>query len=265
MNTDRKKTSADNSGWFLRGLRNGIPICLGYFAVSFALGIAAKNAGMNALQSGVMSATMVASAGQFSAISLIGGGAGVLEMITTALIVNLRYFLMSCSLTQKLKPGTSPIHRFLVAYGVTDEIFGLSSTVEGYLNPFYTYGITVISVSGWVAGTVLGVVVGSILPVWATNALGVAMYGMFLAIIIPPARKNAFIGVLVALSMAASCFFTEAPVLKNISSGFRVIILTVLLAGAAAVIRPIADAEEIEEDEDDSALMEFEQRGGKGQ
>ncbi|MCR4652417.1 MAG: AzlC family ABC transporter permease [Eubacterium sp.] len=265
MNTDRKKTSADNSGWFLRGLRNGIPICLGYFAVSFALGIAAKNAGMNALQSGVMSATMVASAGQFSAISLIGGGAGVLEMITTALIVNLRYFLMSCSLTQKLKPGTSPIHRFLVAYGVTDEIFGLSSTVEGYLNPFYTYGITVISVSGWVAGTVLGVVVGSILPVWATNALGVAMYGMFLAIIIPPARKNAFIGVLVALSMAASWIFTEAPVLKSISSGFRVIILTVLLAGAAAVIRPIADAEEIEEDEDDSALMEFEQRGVKGQ
>jgi 4-azaleucine resistance transporter AzlC len=264
MDTVSKKVTENNSGWFLYGLRNGIPICLGYFAVSFALGIAAKNAGMTAMQSGVMSAAMVASAGEFSAVGLIASGAGVIEMITTALIVNLRYFLMSCSLTQKLKPGANPVHRFLIAYGVTDEIFGLSSTVDGYLNPFYTYGITIISVAGWVAGTVLGVLTGSILPAWATNALGVAMYGMFLAIIIPPARKNAFIGVLVALSMAASWLFTEAPYLRRISPGFRVIILTVLLAGAAAWIRPVDDEDETENDEDDDALLKFEREGETG-
>ena len=203
----------------------GIPICMGYFAVSFALGIAARNTGMNALQSFVMSLTMVASAGQFAAIGLIGAGAGFIEMITTTLIVNLRYFLMSCSLTQKLDP-------------------------DGYLHPFYTYGITFVSVSGWCAGTVLGVIVGNILPAAAADAMGVAMYGMFLAIIIPPAKKNHFVGGLVAVSMLGSFLFTVLPVLRSVSSGFRVIILTLVLAGAAALIRPIPlDPDEEEEEQ----------------
>lgn len=244
--TNKKKTPAGNPGWFVYGLRNGIPICLGYFAVSFALGIAARNVGMTGMESFVMSLTMVASAGQFAAISLIGASAGIIEMITTSVVVNLRYFLMSCSLTQKLKPGTKPVHRFLLAYCMTDEIFGLSATVDGYLNPFYTYGITVISVIGWCLGTVMGVFMGNILPAWATNALSVAMYGMFLAIIIPPSKKDHFIGLLVIISMAASWVFTEAPVLRNISSGFRVIILTLVIAGIAAAVRPVSeDAEEV--------------------
>lgn len=237
-------------GWFLKGMLAGIPICMGYFAVSFALGIAARNTGMNALQSFVMSLTMVASAGQFAAISLIGAGAGFIEMITTTLIVNLRYFLMSCSLTQKLAPSMKPAHRFGLAYCITDEIFGLSVSVDGYLHPFYTYGITFVSVSGWCAGTVLGVIVGNILPAAAADAMGVAMYGMFLAIIIPPAKKNPFVGGLVAVSMLGSFLFTVLPVLRSISSGFRVIILTLVLAGAAALIRPLpADPDEEEEDE----------------
>ncbi|MGN0363059.1 MAG: AzlC family ABC transporter permease [Bilifractor sp.] len=234
----KKKQSHSRRGWFLYGLRNGIPICMGYFAVSFALGISARNAGMDAAQSFVMSLTMVASAGQFAAINLIASGAGVIEMITTSLIVNLRYFLMSCSLTQKLKPESGVQHRFLLAYCMTDEIFGLSVSVDGPLEPWYTYGITIVSVSGWCAGTVLGVLMGNILPVWASNALGVAMYGMFLAIIIPPAKKEHFIGGLVAVSMFASWLFTVLPGLKQISSGFRVIILTIAIAGIAAVIRP---------------------------
>ena len=172
-----------SGSWFLKGMLAGIPICMGYYAVSFALGIAARNTGMNALQSFVMSLTMVASAGQFAAIGLIGAGAGFIEMITTTLIVNLRYFLMSCSLTQKLDPSMKPVHRFGLAYCITDEIFGLSVSVNGYLHPFYTYGITFVSVSGWCAGTVLGVIVGNILPAAAADAMGVAMYGMFLAII----------------------------------------------------------------------------------
>ena len=228
----KKKMPRSGAGWFAYGLRNGIPICLGYFAVSFALGISARNAGMNGVQSFVMSLTMVASAGQFAAINLIAAGAGIFEMITTSVIVNLRYFLMSCSLTQKLDPKSSPLHRFLLAYCMTDEIFGLSVSVDGYLDPRYTYGITAISVSGWCAGTVLGVLMGNILPAWASNA---------------PAKKNHFIGGLVAVSMLASWLFSVMPGLRSISSGFRVIILTLVIAGVAAAIRPEEGAEEAAE------------------
>lgn len=227
---------------FVRGMRDGIPICLGYFAVSFALGIAGRGVGMNVVQAFVMSLTMVASAGQFAAITLIGAGAGIIEMITTTVVVNLRYLLMSCSLTQKLSPETKLLHRLALSYCMTDEIFGLSISVDGFLRPVYTYGITVISVSGWCLGTVLGVVAGNILPALVTNALGVAMYGMFLAIIIPPAKENHFLGALVAVSMAASGLFSILPYLRAISSGFRVIILTILIAGIAAVIHPMEES-----------------------
>lgn len=233
---ENKKSSLS---WFLLGLKNGIPICLGYFAVSFALGIAARNTGLNAMQSFLMSATMVASAGEFAAISLIGSSAGILEMIGTTFIVNMRYMLMSMSMSQKLSEDTKPAHRFFLSYCVTDEIFGLSSAVTGNLCPFYTYGITLISVSGWCLGTVLGVMLGNILPPVISGAMGVAMYGMFLAIIIPPSRENHFILALVVLSMAASALFACVPILSKISSGFRVIILTVLIAGIASIIKPV--------------------------
>lgn len=229
----------DHRGWMLRGFRDGFPIAMGYFAVSFALGIAARNVGMNAVQGFLMSLGMVASAGEYAAIMLIGAGAGVLEMIATTVVINLRYFLMSCSLTQKLDPKTPLWKRFLLAYCVTDELFGISSAVPGYLDVAYTYAATAVSVSGWCLGTVLGVVVGNILPARAMSALSVALYGMFLAIIIPPAKHSRFMGCLVALSMGASWIFTAAPVLRTISSGFRVILLTLAIAGIAALVRPV--------------------------
>ena len=237
----------DNLFWLRRGLRDGIPICMGYFAVSFALGITARGIGMNALQAGLMSMGMVASAGEFAAIVLIQSGAGVIEMITTCIVVNLRYFLMSCSLSQKLSPDLPFFHRFLLPYCITDEIFGLSSAVEGYLNPLYTYGMTVVSVAGWTTGTVLGVLMGNIMPGWAVNALSVSLYGMFLAIIIPPSRKDRFIAGLVVISMASSGLFSVLPVLKDISGGFKVIILTLLIAGAAAFIHPVEEKKEVKE------------------
>lgn len=229
----------DHCGWALRGARDGLPICMGYFAVSFALGIAAKGVSMNALQGFFMSLGMVASAGEYAAMILIGSGAGIIEMIATTLVINLRYFLMSCSLTQKIDPKTPMWKRFLLAYCVTDELFGISIAVPGYLDVVYTYAATAVSVAGWCAGTVLGVLAGKILPERAMSALSVALYGMFLAIVIPPARKSRFMAGLVALSMAVSWVFTEAPVLRNISSGFRVIILTLALSGLAAVLRPV--------------------------
>ena len=227
--------------WFVRGLRDGIPICMGYFAVSFALGITARGIGMTALQAGLMSAGMVASAGEFAAINLIASHAGVFEMITTCIVVNMRYFLMSCSLSQKLSPDLPFYHRFLLPYCITDEIFGLSSAVKGYLEPKYTYGMTIVSVAGWTTGTVLGVLLGNIMPGWAVNALSVSLYGMFLAIIIPPARQNRFILGLVVVSMTASGLFSVLPVLKEISVGFKVIILTIVLAAAAAVLKPVEE------------------------
>ena len=246
--TETSKKSAENNtsgksmSWFARGLRDGIPICMGYFAVSFALGITARGIGMNALQAGLMSMGMVASAGEFAAIVLIASSAGIFEMISTCIVVNMRYFLMSCSLSQKLSPDLPFYHRFLLPYCITDEIFGLSSAVPGYLDPAYSYGMTIVSVAGWTTGTVLGVLMGNIMPAWAVNALSVSLYGMFLAIIIPPSRKDKFIAGLVAVSMTASGLFTVLPLLRDISGGFKVIILTILIAGAAAFIHPIEDA-----------------------
>ena len=179
MTETSKKTQEIGAGagplpWFVRGLRDGIPICMGYFAVSFALGITARGIGMNALQAGLMSMGMVASAGEFAAIVLIASHAGVFEMITTCIVVNMRYFLMSCSLSQKLSPDLPFYHRFMLPYCITDEIFGLSSAVKGYLDPKYTYGMTIVSVAGWTTGTVLGVLLGNIMPAWAVNALSVS-------------------------------------------------------------------------------------------
>ncbi len=226
---------------FKQGCVAGIPIGLGYFAVSFALGIAARDAGLNGVQSFFMSAGMVASAGEFAAIELIRTGAGAVEMILTCLVVNLRYLLMSCALTQKLSPDMKFVHRFGLAYCITDEIFALSSAVHGFLNPFYTYGITLVSVSGWCLGTVLGVTAGNILPDRIVGALSVSLYGMFLAIIIPPAKKNLFIGGLVIISMLLSFIFSVTPVLSSVSSGFKIIILTILIASAAALLHPVEE------------------------
>ena len=226
---------------FAKGLKDGIPIAMGYLAVAFTIGIAAGNIGMNAVQSFLMSLGMVASAGEYAAVILIGSAAGVLEMIATTFIINLRYFLMSCSLSQKLSKDEPMWKRMLLAWFVTDELFGISSAVEGHLNPVYTYGAALVSVSGWCLGTVLGVIVGDVLPMRLSSAMSVALYGMFLAIIIPPARKSRFMAVLVIVSMALSYVFSKAPVLSDISEGFRIIILTVLIAGAAAFIRPAGE------------------------
>ena len=231
----------DNRTWLLRGLRAGIPISLGYFAVAFALGITARNAGISAFQSGVMSLGMLASAGEYAAVTLIASCAGALEMIFTTIVVNLRYFLMGCALSHKIPENASPIHRFGLSYCITDELFAISVAQEGYLNPFYTYGAAFISAIGWTAGTVLGVMMGNILPHMLVDALSVALYGMFLAIIIPASKKDRFIAGVVIVSMAASLIFSVAPVLKQISSGFKVILLTLLIAGIAAWIRPVED------------------------
>ena len=221
----------------MRGLRDGIPIALGYFAVAFTMGITAKNIGMSPLQAAVMSAAMHASAGQFAAMTVMASGSGYLEMVITTVIVNLRYLLMSCSLSQKISPSTKMRHRLVMSYYVTDEIFGAASGVEGRLNPWYQYGMAMVAGPGWTAGTFLGAALGAVLPVRMANAMNIALYGMFLAVIIPPAKKDKVIAAVVVISMAASYVFSVLPMLRDISSGFRIMILTI--AGAAALIKPV--------------------------
>lgn len=235
--------------WFFRGMKDGIPIGMGYFAVAFTLGIVAKKAGLTPWQAALMSATMHASAGQFAAIGMISGGAGYMEMAVTELVVNLRYLLMSGALSQKIQRDKPFFHRFLMAYDVTDEIFGISMAVEGRLHPFYMYGAMAVASPGWVLGTYLGAVMGMIMPGRVLSAMNVALYGMFLAVVIPPAKKSRVIAGVVGSSMVASAAFTRIPGINQISSGFQIIILTLVLAGAAAVLFPVAE-EEREEKED---------------
>lgn len=223
------------------GFKDGIPICLGYIAVSFTFGIMARKAGLTTFQAVLISAVNVTSAGQFAGLGLIGAGATYIEMAITQFVINLRYCLMSCSLSQKLDPATSLGRRLLMSVGITDEIFGVSASVPGKLNPFYTYGTICIALPGWIFGTFLGVVSGNILPARALSALGVALYGMFIAIIIPPARKSRLLGGLVLISMALSFLFAKIPFFSQISSGFKIIILTVLIAGSAALRYPVSE------------------------
>lgn len=226
---------------WLAGVKDGFPIFLGYFAVSFTFGIAAKNAGLDPLQATLMSATNFTSAGQLAAIGLIESSASYIEMAFTQLIINLRYCLMSSSLSQKLPPSTPTYHRLFVAFGNTDEIFGVSSAKEGYISPFYSYGLMTLPLPGWTFGTLLGVISGSLLPHRVISALSVALYGMFIAVIIPPTRKSRVIAGVVFIAMALSALFTYTPVLSMIPSGFRIIILTILISGGAAILFPIKD------------------------
>lgn len=231
----------DNKTWFQKGVKDGIPIALGYFAVSFTLGITAKNAGLTALQAMLASFTLNASAGEFAGFTLIAAGASYLEVAIMEFVANARYLLMSCALSQKIPSDTPLLHRLIIGYDVTDEIFGISIAVPGKLNPFYTFGAIAIAVPGWSIGTYLGVVMGNILPANIVSALSVGLYGMFIAIIIPPARKSKIIAGIVAVSMAASFAFAKLPLVSNISSGVRTILLTVVISALTAYFFPVKE------------------------
>lgn len=241
METEAQK---GNGYWYKKGLRDGIPIALGYFAVAFTLGITAKNIGMTPVQAAVSSMLLHASAGQYAAMTVIASGTGYLEMVMTTLIVNLRYLLMSCALSQKAGSEMKLGHRMVVSYYITDEIFGIASAVEGKLNPFYNYGAATLAGPGWTLGTFLGALLGAVLPARLERALGVALYGMFMAIVIPPAKKSKIICGIVVASMAASYLFSCLPAVKEISEGFKIIILTVAIAGFAAWRFPVREEAE---------------------
>lgn len=231
---------------FKRGIQDGIPIGLGYFAVSFTFGMMAVSGGLTAWQAVLISLTNLTSAGQFAGLGIIVAGGSMWEMALTQLVINLRYCLMSFSLSQKLEKNISTGHRLAVAFGVTDEIFGVSASQEGRLSPWYNYGVMSMAIPGWTLGTLVGAVLGNVLPGFLVSALNVAIYGMFLAVIIPSAKKNkAVLGVVIG-AMAISTVFAVVPVLNKVSSGFVIIITTLIVAGLAAHFSPIPEEKEAE-------------------
>ena len=248
----------------VNGIRDGIPIGLGYFAVSFSLGIAARKAGLSPFQGFLASLFNNASAGEYAAFTLIAANAGYLQVAIITLIANARYLLttaaqggfqgagctthpsllMSCALAQRFSPDTPFFHRFLIGYDVTDELFGITIARPGWLNPYYTYGAILVAAPAWSIGTALGIIAGNLLPLRAVSALSVALYGMFLAIIIPPARKSRVVAGLVAVSFFLSFICSYLPGISTLSDGTRTILLTVLISCAGAIMFPVKTEEE---------------------
>lgn len=231
---------------FRQGLKDGVPISLGYFAVSFSLGILAKKAGLLPFQGFLASLLCNASAGEYAAFTVIAENGTYIAIALATLVANARYFLMSAALAQRLDPKMPFFHRFLLAFDMTDEIFGVSISKEGLLDPWYTYGAVIAALPGWSVGTMLGIIAGSFLPARAVSALSVALYGMFFAVIIPPARKSKIIAGIIAVCFILSYACTLIPWVKDLSEGTRTIILTVAISSAAAILFPRKDAPETE-------------------
>ena len=229
---------------FMEGVHDGVPIALGYFVVAFTLGILAKTAGLTAWQGFVTSAVNIASAGEYAGVTVIAANAPYLEIAVLTLVANARYFLMSAALTQRFSPETPLLHRLAVSFGVTDEIFGITVARGGMVHPYYNYGALAISVPAWSAGTSAGILAGGVLPAAAVSALSVALYGMFVWVILPPAKKSRPIAGMVLLSFVLSLAATYAPVTGQLSGGTRTILLTLLIAGVGAALFPIAQEKE---------------------
>ncbi|NLC18860.1 MAG: AzlC family ABC transporter permease [Clostridiales bacterium] len=226
---------------FIHGLKQGMPIAMGYVPVSFTFGLMAVAGGLPAWLAFVISLTNLTSAGQFAGTNLIIAGAGYLEIALTTFVINIRYMLMSLSLTQRLEKGMTLAKRLMVAFGVTDEIFTVASMEKGKLSFPFMMGLIIGPVIGWSGGTLLGAVISTALPESLSGAMGIALYAMFIAIILPQAKKSRAVIIIVLIAVAITCMLKYFPLFKSISSGFRVIIATVTGAGIGAFLFPIRD------------------------
>jgi len=226
------------------GVNRGLPVGMGYFSVSFGFGAMAVAQGLTALDATVISATNVTSAGQFAGLTLIVASATLWELILTMLIINSRYSLMSLALSQRMGEKIGTVPRLLIAFMNTDEIFALAMAREVPLTLPFMLGLGTLPFIGWTGGTLLGALAGSVLPEAIRAALGVMLYGMFIAIVVPPARREKEIFFAVMLAIGLSCLFTWAPVLKEVSAGLSIVICTVAAAAVSAWLFPIKDEEE---------------------
>lgn len=240
---------------FNYGLRRGLPIALGYIPVSFTFGLMAVSGGMPIWMAVFISISNLTSAGQFAGTNLILVGASLFEITLTTFIINIRYMLMSLSLTQRLERRMSLPKRLLIGYGVTDEIFSIASMENKTLTFPYLLGLITGPVLGWTTGTALGAIICSSLPESLSNAMGIALYGMFIAIVLPVAKKSKPIIIIVATSVLVVCILKYVPIFHMISSGFRVIIATLIGAGIGAFLFPIKE-KQATANEDQSTIME---------
>jgi predicted branched-subunit amino acid permease len=229
---------------FSNGLRDGIPICLGYVSVAFTFGLMCTENGLPFWIAVLISLTNLTSAGQFAGTALIIAGGGLLEIGITTFVINLRYMLMSLSISQKVDAKLSVPKRMAMSFGVTDEIFGVSMQKKGNITFAYFMGLMILPILGWSGGTLVGAVAVSLLPDMVRSALGIAIYGMFLAIIIPPARTERAIAWVIAIAGLISCVLYYVPLFNSISGGWMIIICAVVTSSIAAILWPVPDEEE---------------------
>ncbi|MBQ8525928.1 MAG: AzlC family ABC transporter permease [Clostridia bacterium] len=235
---------------FAEGIRDGIPICLGYFSVAFAFGIFSVESGLSILQTLLISMTNVTSAGQLAGVPIIVAGGTLIELAVAQLVINLRYALMSVSLSQKLGYTVKLIDRFIISFVNTDEVFAVASGKKGTVGKKYLYGLILTPYIGWSMGTLLGAGAGNILPASVVSALGIAIYGMFVAIVMPEAKKSKATALCVLVAIMLSCCFRYIPALNTVPAGFTVIICAVAASALFAWLAPVpVEYEEVETDE----------------
>ena len=226
-----------------QGFKDGLPICFGYMAVAFSLGIVAANAGLNAWQGFIASLLNNASAGEYAGFTCIAANSSYIAIVVITFITNIRYLLMSCVLSSRCDEKLSVWHRLLLGFYITDELFAIAIARPGKINPYYSYGAIVPSTLGWATGTALGIAAGNILPANIVSALSVALYGMFIWIIFKPAKNDKFILIIVLCSFASSFLFSIWPLVSGISQEIRIILLTVMISAIAALIKPVKEDE----------------------
>ena len=228
----------------LKGIQDGVPIALGYFPVSFTFGILATSYGFSWWEATLISMFNLTSAGQFAGLNIMHAGGGLLEMALSQFIINLRYSLMSISLSQKVDHTVRGIYRWVLAFGNTDEIFAVASSQQGAVSRRYLFGLITLPFFGWTGGTLCGALLGAILPARLEEALGIALYGMFIAIVVPAVKRSRPVLMVVVIAALLSCVFYYVPGLNQISSGFTIIICGVVASAIGAVLFPVRDEEE---------------------
>ncbi|MBR5306284.1 MAG: AzlC family ABC transporter permease [Oscillospiraceae bacterium] len=246
LNNTYSLKSQHNKAAFAEGVKDGVPIALAYLAVSFSLGIAAKNVGFTPWQGFVVSTLCAASAGEYIGFTMVAAGATLMETAIATLITNARYLLMSCAMSQRTDPKMPFFHRIFIGQFITDELFGIAIARKGMINPFYSYGAFLVAIPAWSFGTALGVVAGNIMPISLASAFSVALYGMFIAIIIAPARKDKAVALVVVASFILSSIGAYLPLFAGIAEGTKTMVVTVAVATVAAILFPHNDEEEAE-------------------
>lgn len=230
-----------------QGMKDGVPIALGYLSVSFTFGLMAISVGMTWWQAALISMTNITSAGQFAGLEVMVAGGTFIELALSQLVINIRYALMSLSLSQKVDKTLDTFYRFVIGVGITDEIFAVAMNRVKKVSRNYMFGLIAVPYMGWAGGTIAGALLGNILPDSVSSAMGIAIYGMFLAIIVPKAREDSRYLKVILVAVLLSCCFKWIPVLNRLSSGFVIIICAVVASAIGAFFYPLSDEQAVED------------------